>query len=110
MARKNVLDNMPKLAAAMVKSYSATLGPMPADELDIVEIPEYGFGISSAGVVLLTTEAYKPHQDEIANYLARESTHGWPTKSQSCGSGTATSCRYDRQSGCPSRSPSTSRA
>ena len=71
MARKNVLDNMPKLAAAMVKSYSATLGPMPAEELDIVEIPEYGFGISPAGVILLTTEAYKPHQDEIANYLAR---------------------------------------
>jgi hypothetical protein len=71
MARKNVLDNMPKLAIALVKFYTAVLGPMSGDELDIVEVPEYGFGISPSGVILLTTEAYKPHQDEIANYLAR---------------------------------------
>jgi hypothetical protein len=71
MARKNVLDNMPKLAAALVKTYTSMLGPMPATELDIVEVPEYGFGISPAGVILLTTEAYKPHQDEVANYFAR---------------------------------------
>jgi peptidase M1-like protein len=71
MARKNVIENMPKLAGVLVKFYSSLLGPMPAEELDIVEVPEYGFGISPSGVVLITTEAYEPHHDDLANYLVR---------------------------------------
>jgi hypothetical protein len=84
MARRNVLDNMPKLAGGIIKFYTSILGPMPFDELDIVEVPEYGFGISPSGMVLLTTEAYKPHEEE-ANYfvegvnarLAHEIAHAW---------------------------------
>jgi Peptidase family M1 domain len=71
MAKKNVMENMPKLAAAMVEFYTSILGPMPAKELDIVEIPEYGFGISPPGVILLTSEAYKARQDEITKYISR---------------------------------------
>jgi len=84
MARKNVLDNMPKLAGSIAKFYTSLLGPMPVDELDIVEVPEYGFGISPPGLILMTTEAYKPHEEE-ANYfvegvnarLAHEIAHQW---------------------------------
>ncbi|HEX4825083.1 MAG TPA: M1 family aminopeptidase [Candidatus Polarisedimenticolaceae bacterium] len=84
MARKNVLDNMPKLAGSIAKFYASLLGPMPVDELDIVEVPEYGFGISPPGLILMTTEAYKPHEEE-ANYfvegvnarLAHEIAHQW---------------------------------
>lgn len=71
MAKKNVMDNIPKLAAAIVKYYTGLLGPMPAKELDIVEVPEYGFGISPAGMVLITGEAYKPRRNDIARYISR---------------------------------------
>lgn len=85
MAKKNVLENMPKLAAAIVKFYTGLLGPMPAKELDIVEVPEYGFGISPPEMVLITTEAYRARRDDIAKYvsrginarLAHEIAHQW---------------------------------
>jgi hypothetical protein len=62
MARSNVIENMPKLAGAIIRFYSGALGPMAADELDIVEVPEYGFGIAPFGMALLTSEAFKPRQ------------------------------------------------
>ena len=71
MARKNVLDNLPKLTAALVRFYSSSLGDMPVKELDVVEVPEYGFGISPSGVILITTEAYRAREDDIAKYLSR---------------------------------------
>jgi aminopeptidase N len=71
MARRNVIENLPKLTAALVKFYTGVLGPMPAEELDIVEIPEYGFGISPSGIVLLTSEAYKAREGDIAEYMSR---------------------------------------
>jgi hypothetical protein len=70
-ARKNVIENLPKLTAALVKFYTGILGPMPAEELDVVEIPEYGFGISPSGIVLITSEAYKAREDDVAKYLSR---------------------------------------
>lgn len=70
-ARKNVLENLPKLTAGLVKFYSNVLGEMPAEELEVVEIPEYGFGISPSGIVLLTSEAYRARDDDIAQYLSR---------------------------------------
>lgn len=71
MARKNVIENLPKLTAALVNFYTGILGPMPAAELDVVEIPEYGFGISPSGIALLTSEAYKAREDDITEYLSR---------------------------------------
>lgn len=70
-ARKNVIENLPKLTAALAGFYGGLLGAMPVDELDVVEIPEYGFGISPSGIVLLTSEAYKPRDNEVAEYLSR---------------------------------------
>lgn len=83
--RKNVLKNMPKLAYTIVEYYEGLLGPYPFEELNIVEVPEYGFGIAPAGVVLMTSDAYNPHQDYLASFfsrgvnarLAHEIAHQW---------------------------------
>jgi hypothetical protein len=86
MARKNVLENMPRLTAALAKFYASILGPLPSEELDVVEIPEYGFGIAPYGVVLITTEAFKVRGDGekaedyirgINGRLAHEVAHQW---------------------------------
>jgi hypothetical protein len=85
MARKQVMENLPKLADAIVRFYESQLGPYPFEELDIVEIPSYGFGIAPSGVVLITTEAYRPDLDWLSAYLsggvnnrlAHEIAHHW---------------------------------
>jgi hypothetical protein len=46
MARKQVLENLPKLAGAIVSFYESKLGPAPFDDLDLVEIP-YSWGMGS---------------------------------------------------------------
>jgi hypothetical protein len=84
-ARKSVLQNMPKLAYAFITFYEQTIGAYPFDELEIVEVPEYGFGVAPSGLVLMTGEAYKPRQDYMAEYfsrgvnsrLAHEVAHQW---------------------------------
>lgn len=84
-ASHRVLKNMPKLAHAFVSFYGDTLIPYPFDELNIIEVPEYGFGIAPSGTVLITSEAYKPRQDFLAEYfsrginarLAHEIAHQW---------------------------------
>lgn len=85
MARKNVLENLPRLIEAMLRFYERNLGPYPFTEIDVVEVPEYGFGIAPSGMVLMTTEAYQPHRDDVAKYfsrgvnnrLAHEIAHHW---------------------------------
>ena len=85
MTTKPFLENMPKLADAIVRFYETQLGPCPLRELDLVEVPTYGFGMAPPGMVLMTTEAYKPHRDWIAEYLsdgnnsvlAHEIAHQW---------------------------------
>jgi len=79
--RKEVLDNMPKLAAGFVKFFFNTLGPIKLAELDIVEVPEFGFGISPSGMVLITSEAYANVHAKFASgvnaRLAHELAHQW---------------------------------
>lgn len=86
MARKQVLENMPKLADAITRFYESKLGPAPFDDLDIVEIPySWGMGIAPSGMVLLTTEAYRSqlvweveYQSRGVNaVLAHEIAHQW---------------------------------
>lgn len=40
--------------------YEYFLGPFPVQELNIIEMNDLGFGVSPAGLVLLTSEAFKP--------------------------------------------------
>jgi len=79
--RKAVLDNMPKLAIAFAKLYGSMLGPLPFDELDIVEVPAFGFGIAPSGMVLITSEAYANVHSKMASgvngRLAHEIAHQW---------------------------------
>jgi hypothetical protein len=86
MARKQVLENLPKLADAITRFYESKLGPAPFDDLDIVEIPySWGMGIAPSGMVLLTTEAYRSqlvweveYQSRGVNaVLAHEIAHQW---------------------------------
>jgi hypothetical protein len=82
---KKYLENMPKLAYAMMRYYEDLLVPYPFEELEIVEVPAYGFGIAPSGMVLLTSQAYQPRQAELMQYssrgnnalLAHELAHQW---------------------------------
>ena len=85
MARKDVLEKLPKLAGAFIAFYESQLGAFPYDELDIVEVPMYGFGVAPSGMVLITTEAWNAQQDTATKYysrginsrLAHEIAHQW---------------------------------
>lgn len=70
-ARKGVLEQIASLSAAFLGFYEKILGPYRFDHLNIIEVPEYGFGIAPPGTVLITTEAYKPRQDFLASYISR---------------------------------------
>ena len=62
---------MARLADGIVRYYEEFLGPYPFAELEIVEVPHFGFGIAPSGIVLLTTDAYKPHTSFLAAYFSR---------------------------------------
>jgi hypothetical protein len=78
-------EKMARLANGIIRYYEEILGPYPFEELDILEVPELGFGIAPSGVVLLTTEAYKPRSSGMASLfskginarLAHEIAHHW---------------------------------
>ncbi|MBZ5637616.1 MAG: hypothetical protein LAO51_02545 [Acidobacteriia bacterium] len=71
MANKYVVEVLPGLARELIRYYRDHLGPYPFDELDVVEVPEYWFGMAPSGMILLPTQAYKPRQDWLAAYLTR---------------------------------------
>jgi len=65
----------------MKKLYEVLLGKFPFDELHIVEINEYGFGIAPPGVIYLTREAFDPSpqgrrfREELNHRMAHELAH-----------------------------------
>ena len=71
MERSGLPERMAALASGFVRYYEELFGPYPFFELHIVEVPEYGYGIAPPGMVLLTTEAYKPYGSSLAAYLSR---------------------------------------
>jgi hypothetical protein len=84
MERRGLPEKMATLANGIIRYYEEFLGPYPFEELDIIEVPEYGFGVAPSGVVLLTTEAYKPLAAFSAYFvrgvnarLAHEIAHHW---------------------------------
>jgi hypothetical protein len=48
--------------------YEGFLGPFPFRELNIIEIPDYGWGQAPPGTLFITQEAFNPIMDE-ANQL-----------------------------------------
>lgn len=65
----------------MKKLYEVLLGEFPFDELHILEINEYGFGIAPPGVIYLTREAFDPSprgrrfREELNLRMAHELAH-----------------------------------
>ena len=77
--RETVLENLPRLANSFLTFFEKNLGPYLSTELDIVEIPEYGFGIAPAGMVLITSEAFNPYRfvpaaEAYRQFLGHEGT------------------------------------
>jgi hypothetical protein len=48
------------LAFDMIAYYEYFLGPYPHDELNIVEVNDYGWGQAPAGLIFITGEAFQP--------------------------------------------------
>jgi Peptidase family M1 domain len=48
------------LAFDMIGYYEYFLGPFPLDELNIVEMNDFGWGHSPAGMIFITSEAFQP--------------------------------------------------
>jgi hypothetical protein len=73
------------LVHAFVGFYEPLLGPFPWPEIDVVEIPTYGFGHAPAGMIFITREAFTPLSDPVAMEfvkginarLAHEVAHAW---------------------------------
>ncbi len=70
-ATKQMLESLPGLVAELLRFYQDQIGPYPFEELDVVGIPTYWFGIAPSGMALLPAQTYKPMQGNIAGYLAR---------------------------------------
>jgi len=70
-ATKQMLETLPGLVAELLGFYQDQIGPYPFEEIDVVGIPTYWFGIAPSGMVLLPAQTYKPMQGHIAGYLAR---------------------------------------
>lgn len=80
-------EQVAQVAASLLMIYQGILGPYPWTELDIVEVPTFEpFGISSPGLVLLTSSTFKPQDGWVAEkgtsegrtaLLAHEIAHQW---------------------------------
>jgi len=79
-------DSMRKIANntfELIRFYEPLLGRFPFDELSILEINSYGFGIAPPGVIFLTQEAFDPspsgrrYRDELNMRMAHEVAHMW---------------------------------
>ena len=73
------------LVHAFVGFYEPLLGPFPWPELDVIEMPAYGFGHAPPGMIFITREAFTPLSDPVAMEfvkginarLAHEVAHAW---------------------------------
>lgn len=67
----------------LIKFYEPLLGEFPFDDLKIIEINSYGFGVAPPGVIYLTREAFDPgpagraYREELNLRMAHEVAHMW---------------------------------
>ncbi|HEX8152329.1 MAG TPA: M1 family aminopeptidase [Thermoanaerobaculia bacterium] len=59
-ANKPGMKKITDLAFNMIKYYEWFLGPFPVEELNIIEVDDYGWGQAPAGFVFITSEAFQP--------------------------------------------------
>lgn len=67
----------------LVRFFEPYLGEFPFEELNIIQINAYGFGIAPPGVIYLTSEAFDPspagraYRSELNARMAHEVAHMW---------------------------------
>ncbi len=67
----------------LIGFYEPLLGEFPFDELTVIEINDYGFGVAPPGVIYLTREAFDPgpegrlYREELNLRMAHEVAHMW---------------------------------
>jgi hypothetical protein len=87
LVRKPDLEQMAQVTANFMAIYSQLLGPYPHGEIDVVELPTYGFfGISPPGLILLTSRSVQVTNAFMRDFLgnrgvnsliAHEVAHQW---------------------------------
>ena len=91
--QKNVaaIKKLTALAYDMIGYYEYFLGPFPFDELNIIEINDFGWGQAPPGIVFITSEAFQPllgtlnqlYSEGINERFAHEIAHqywGWSVR------------------------------
>ena len=63
-------ERLAKTAHGMIRFYSALLGPLPFDNLLLIERRELGHGQAPPGMVFITKEAFNPKEDEESSWFA----------------------------------------
>ena len=57
------------IAFAAIKHYPTFLGPFPFEEINILEMSDFGYGQAPAGIVFITKEAFTPKLAESREYV-----------------------------------------
>ena len=65
------MKQLTNVAAEVIAFYKSFLGPFPFDELDIIEINDFGFGQAPPGVMFITKEAFDPLIGDMTLLSAR---------------------------------------
>ena len=71
LANPQAMKQLPNVAAEIIAFYRSFLGPFPFDELNIIEINDYGYGQAPPGVMFITKEAFDPLVGEMNQLSAR---------------------------------------
>jgi hypothetical protein len=82
---KRAAEHLSTLASQIIKFYEPFLGPFPWNELTIIEVNSYGFGVAPPGTMLITREAFSQHEDDLTKLFsqglnerfAHEIAHQW---------------------------------
>jgi len=59
------------VAADVIAFYRGFLGPFPFDELEIIEINDFGFGQAPPGILFITQEAFDPLLGDMSRISSR---------------------------------------
>lgn len=57
------------IAYAAIKHYPTFLGPFPFEEINIIEMSDFGYGQAPAGIVFITKEAFTPKLGEAREHV-----------------------------------------
>jgi hypothetical protein len=67
-----------KVAQEFIALYDQLLGGVPFNEINLVEVPELGFGQAPPGMIWLTKEIFNPVESETTRFLAGHgAVGGW---------------------------------